>query len=190
MQKTLELHIITPVSRPHLLPQIADSIREGFKQIKPVWYCCFDKNIPIVDKPLGINIAYWDAVKESGCWGYNCRNQILNLFKSGWVYFLDDDNLIHPNMEEVFLRALEAYPECRWFVFRQIRSSGDIYLYETDQPRLGTIDMGQCILDRELIGGLQFENKYAADGVFYEQLAQRYKPIAISEAAVYYNALR
>lgn len=189
----LELHIITPVSRPYFLPEVARSIKSAFHEIQPIWYCSFDNGIAIPD-PLpedGWRLGYWGPTKGKGIYGNNCRNTVLDMFSSGWIYFLDDDNLIHPRLESVFLAALQQYPQAQWFVFHQVLLDGRFYLRATDQPRFGHIDTGQCVLRRELIGEDRFQlDEYAADGLLYTRLSEKCRPVAIPEIATYYNALR
>lgn len=191
----MELHIITPVTRIGNVFEIHQNLVNSFKKLDVKWYCIFDSFVsffanPFVEKVGSVSVALWRQSKIQCPWGYACRNQVLDILENGWIYFLDDDNLIHPAFEETFINCLEKFPDSRWFIFRQIRPDGRIYLYETDRPRVNYVDMGQCVVERSVIGNIRMDNRRDADGKFYEQLLKNVSPIAIPIAATYYNALR
>jgi len=187
----IDLHIITPISRPENIAVIADNLSSVCKELKPIWYCCFDAGVKIPKQPRGITYGFWGKAKKKSFSGNSSRNQMLDLFQSGWTYFLDDDNLLHPNFEKHFLAALQEHPDAQWFIFDQVRKDGSLYLEATPQPIVNHVDSGQCVLKRELIGSLRFiEHYYAADGVLYTSLLLESEPIVIKKIATYYNALR
>jgi len=187
-----ELNVITPVSRPQLLPRIEKDLRERFSRIRPVWYCVFDSGIYVPPLPVrDISVGFWGSTHVPNSFGGPARNRMLDIIKDGWVYFLDDDNTIHPSFEEAFLEAIKSYPRADWFIFNQVRADGTLYLPATETPKVNHVDTGQCVLRRERIGNLRFNSEvYYADGLFYETLALSGPPVAISKDATYYNALR
>ncbi len=188
----LELNIVTPVSRPYFLPYIEQDFIKHFKEIRPTWYCIFDVGFRVAPLPIKpINVGCWESNIRPNGYGGGARNIALDKIKEGWIFFLDDDNTIHPDFESVFLGALKDYPDGEWFVFEQVLPDGRTYLKATDKPRIGRIDMGQCVVKRQAIGNLRMAiDRYDADGYFYEALAKTVKPIAIPKPAVFYNALR
>jgi len=187
----MELNIITPVSRPENIGIISENLLTVCKEIKPIWYCCFDKGVPLPKKPENITFGFWGNARKKSFFGNSSKNQMLEMFESGWVYFLDDDNLLHPDFEKCFLEAVEQYPSYHWFIFDQIRKDGSLYLEATSRPSINHVDTGQCVVRREAIGILRFkENEYAADGILYTKLLAKEIPIAIRKTATYYNALR
>jgi len=116
---------------------------------------------------------------------------LLDLIHDGWVYFLDDDNIIHENFEKAFTSAVDKYPQSQWFCFIQVRKNGEVYLQPTDSPCVGNIDSGQVVLTRALIGNSRFPlHSYAADGELFISLTKCAKPTKIAEVAAYYNYLR
>jgi hypothetical protein len=146
------LHVITPVSRPENLPLLAQSLR-GLLSIPWRWWVVFDRavaNLP--PQPPDLPVAYWDYGQEShSVAGYSLRNECLERINSGWVYFLDDDNLIYPHFEIVFLLARRSFPQGQWFIFRQVRRDGSIYLRPQCPPQVNAVDIGQCVLRRDLV---------------------------------------
>ena len=87
------LNIITPCSRPHNLQKIYESInipKENYR-----WIIVFDAK----DIPDNIPNCEPYAIKvENSIVGNGQRNYALNLIKTGWIYFNDDDTTIHPKL--------------------------------------------------------------------------------------------
>mgnify|MGYP003735106721 CR=1 FL=1 len=137
-------------------------------------------------------IVFWGpGPSRPGAVGYPQRNFALDQIPGGWIYFLDDDNLIHPALEKTFQQALDQHPQADWFLFRQVRPDGVLYLAPHCPPRVGLVDVGQGIIRREAFGAARFEeDRYDADGRLFEQLAGTTTPRCIDQVAAYYNALR
>ncbi len=187
------LHIVTPVSRPWNLAALDESLRRGIRRTPYAWWVVFDvARTTIPPRPIWCDAAYWGPGDgRTGAVGYPQRNWALDRIDDGWVYFLDDDNLIHPDMERVWEESLQAHPDADWFVFRQVRRDGTTYLPPHCPPRVGRIDVGQGIMKRERIGRMRFPaDRYDADGALFERLALDRGPCCVDHAAAYYNALR
>lgn len=187
------LHIVTPVSRPDNLPRLYRSIRLGFRHTLPAWWVIFDPQVPSPPLPTDWrHIGFWGVGPgHRGAVGYPQRNWALDQIGSGWVYFLDDDNLIHPNLEKAWSEALLACPGRAWYIFRQVRADGSLYLAPHCPPRVGAIDVGQVLIRREALGTWRFEeHRYDADGRLLEAFAAIIPPVCWDAAATYYNALR
>jgi len=167
------LHVVTPVTRPANLPRLAASL-----------------------EPLRTHFAVrWHVVYSDGSrpdwWGGWERNQALDAIKDGWVYCLDDDNLMHPGFGAALATAMRQHPEARVFVFSQengLRANAD--------PDLGKVDMGMIAFHHwagwdHYLKELRFEPGYEADFNFFKRLAFHTRHIvAINEPVTYYNALR
>lgn len=186
------LHIITPITRPHNLNHIYESLQSGLRTSRWCWWCVFDMDPP--RPPLAWqNIAYWGRPEvPSGRVGHPQRNWALDQIKDGWVYFLDDDNLLHPYFEKAWLEAMKRHPKSKWFLFLQVRRSGEVYLLPTEKPTVGKVDTGQGVIARDAIGNWRFPFpwNYWADGEFFEFLARSVMPTCVDVPATYYNALR
>lgn len=119
--------------------------------------------------------------------GNGPRNVGLSLVSEGHVYFLDDDNLVHPSF------WTEIVPFCEpktIFTFDMEYGDGRV-LHGSEAKRLH-IDTAMIVFDSELVGHLQWElMEYTADGIFIETLVERnhkywaYCPVT----AAYYNRL-
>lgn len=185
----MKLHIITPVSRPWNLVAIGQSIAERIKRMEVYWHCAIDKGCKATKPDFPFLTTFVEGPKSF--FGNQLRNLLLDLVQDGWVYFLDDDNVLHENFENAAFHAVECNPDANWFCFIQVRRDGRVYLNPTDSPQVGNIDMGQVVIRRSFINNFRFpENSYAADGELFILLSKFEKPVIIREIATYYNYLR
>jgi len=198
------LNVITPTSRPENLPALAESIRDGLRGIRVAWWVIFDPKVGQRPASAGYTfIRFWDyGPGRPGQAGYPLRNFALEKIHSGWLYFLDDDNLIHPALGLTLQLAARTYPDAQWFIFRQLRPSGETYLAPQCPPKLNAVDVGQCVIRRDLYApgrgdgpripiDWRFpEDRRDADGVCFEWLGRLVAPVCVDVPATYYNALR
>lgn len=193
------LHIITPLSRPENLAHVHSSIHH-IRRCRVRWHVVADPAITLPERPPCPCVATWQCgavARDVG--GYAHRNAaIQSVWKTAgggdWVYFLDDDNLLHQGFEDAFLDALALHPNADWFVFAQQLANGARRLAATDTPQPGHIDLGQCVLRLCCFGNNGdnpfIEGQYGEDGRFYTRLAETRRPVAIHRDATFYNALR
>ena len=179
-----ELTIITPCSRPQNLPLLFESLE--FSLIKN-WLIIYDSTkgeIPPQFKHPQITELNED---RTGLSGNTQRNRGIENTPSGLIYFLDDDNVIHPNFwnilprfsnEELNLFQIEGHPQTDSLNLRN--------------PGPGTIDTSMYCVDRKLVGNTRWlPHLYAADGVFAETLyCKKTNSLKIfDEKSAYYNYL-
>ena len=102
---------------------------QKIKNLDLRWYLIFDATsmtsikIPQDIKFYHAEIAPNDKKDTSGAVQ---KNIALSKITEGWVYALDDDNIIHPNFPMVFLNALNKFPDKKAFVFSQANYKNDI----------------------------------------------------------------
>ena len=174
------LYIVTPCSRPHNL-----------KRIKPyippfaTWVVMMDASIDYKEA-TGANITHYS--KHTGHWGNPLRNEFLDLYaeqftENDWVYYLDDDNVLHPKFVEEWdnLNSLD----CSIVTWGQ-----EGRLRPTDQPRVGNIDTASYMFRPTHLPNLRFQLTYEADGMFAEAAALRGTLICVDQYLCYYNALQ
>ena len=92
----MKLSIITPCCRPENLCKIYDSIR--FQDIDK-WFIVYDttKDRSYTHRYVGHpNIIEVDC-SDPGVTGNPQRNLGISMVKDGFLFFLDDDNIIHPD---------------------------------------------------------------------------------------------
>ena len=189
-----ELHIITPVSRPQNLVKIAETLISVHPDH---WHCIVDPRrvdkLPTINKDLPFPVSILMG-QNPGEWGNGLRNEGLERIPADadiWVYFLDDDNAMHPRFREVAEQALNKYPEAKWLIFRQILRNGAVYLSAFTKPIPNCIDIGQNLFHRQLIGKIRFPlEPYNADGYFCQSLSGIITPIHVDEPVCYYNYFR
>jgi hypothetical protein len=164
------LHVCTVCSRPQNLPALAASINllnEGF------------------DLHWHIRFQFGAHACQVGC------NAILDSITSGWVWFLDDDNMPYQNFFDTLARLIAEQPGVRAWIFGQLREGRTITAHPA-MVRENQIDVAQFCLQRDLIGDRRFAMKYSADGEFIETLFRDH-PEAFgfhSGVLAYYNYLR
>jgi hypothetical protein len=125
---------------------------------------------------------------RTGNMGNPLRNEFLELYadsftKEDWVYYLDDDNILHPKFLEEWnnLNGLD----CSIVTWGQIGR-----LRPTDQPQVGNIDTACYMFKPYDLPNLRFENVYEADGIFAAQAARLGTLICVEQYLCYDNALK
>lgn len=164
------LTIVTPCSRPQNLSAIAESIKPGRSLFDVIWMVVFDNR----------------ECKESINGGHQ-RNCALDAIMDGWVYFLDDDTIIHPDLFSELAKVAApavAFEQDLETWIRKVAPS---------EMRVCHIDMGQVVIRRELIGNTRFDiEQHIEDGLFIESIYEN-NPNAwsfINKPLCYYNKLR
>lgn len=186
------LTIITPCCRPQNLSFLYDTIR-----ITKVdkWIIVYDttktdgKFEKRFNRPNIIEVGH--VSPPHSCSGNSQRNVALNMVSTGMVYFLDDDNVIHPE----FWKLVEKFDDVHFYTWDQQRNDqfankpGGILT--GDNPRLYSIDTAQYAIPRYMCSAWQ-EDEYCADGLFIEGVYKRFKDkhIYIPVVAAFYNFLR
>ncbi len=178
------LTVITPCTRPWNLPALKASLPAAFQ-----WVVVLD-GPKRGDVPLSVLQDPRVEVHEQrgGIWGNVQRNFGLSQAKGDCVYFLDDDNVIHPRLSTL----IEEHPE-RAVVTNQIYSNGTRRLIASGQVRRGYIDTAQVALPRNLAQAYQWApDLYDADGVYFSEIYRNHphRFTFVNEDASYYNFLR
>jgi len=181
-----KINIITPCCRSDNLDIIIKSI--NFELINK-WYIIYDtsKDRTYAKKFQDNPKVEEHFCSETGTVGHPQRNFGLNLINDGFVYFLDDDNIIHPE----FWNIVPTLDINHFYTFDQQQ----IYvgkILKGDQIEVYHIDTAQFIIPKQLIKNLTFDiNKYEADGIFITKINELYPKnhIYISKIACYYNYL-
>jgi len=168
------LYIITSLYRYAKLDGVAKSISQLNDNFSPRWF------------PIG------DCV--NGVCGTHKRNIALKMIEnleSGWIYHLDDDNLIHPLFSNSLLSAIKSHKDCEVFFFKQINKNGSSYLAE---PRLaeGKIDTGSYVVSTNAAKGVywKLDNDCCPDYKWIKNVCNKgYQPKIVA-GLTYYNANR
>jgi len=126
---------------------------------------------------------------DAGCSGNAQRNYGLKLAADGFIYFLDDDNIIHPE----FWNLTDQFNPAYFYTFNQQRiKSGQILLGNTIARC--RIDTAMFVVHKQHICDIVWRvNEYTADGYFICDVdalpANKGKHRFLNVVASYYNFL-
>uniref|UniRef100_A0A6C0L7T3 Glycosyltransferase 2-like domain-containing protein n=1 Tax=viral metagenome TaxID=1070528 RepID=A0A6C0L7T3_9ZZZZ len=187
-----KLTIITPCIRPENLIKIKESI--DFDYVNE-WIIVYD-GTKIASLPN--TIEKHDKIKEhifrgEGISGNPQRNFALELIESfdTYLYFLDDDNIIHPELYEL----LDTIESGKMYTFDQSRPK-NVYPYKTFLPgnniELFNIDTAMFLIDFNLCKDIRWiPDKYNADGHYIKECYEANKDnwVYVNKTMAYYNRL-
>lgn len=189
------ISIITPCSRPENLKYIAKSI--DFSKIDK-WYVMYDTSKgqtyskQFLDNPkVEEHFVSDDLPQETKRWGHHQRNIAIDLIKDGYIYMLDDDNLLHPD----FLNSLDfKAPPCFYTFGRfHMGNRGTLTPNLTgDIVNIGKIDTAMFCVHKSLIGDLKWKiDRVEADGIFAVKFMIKHptKHVFVPERIAFYNFL-
>lgn len=182
------LTVITPCSRPWLLPAVLQSVPRNAE-----WVVVLDSN-DLYEVPAEVysapNARLFTCA--GGKWGNAQRTFGMSQANGEYLYFLDDDNIIHPRLIPL-LEKLTASGERPVIVVNQALKSGELRLRATLPPHPNGTDTAQVLIPRELTLGHKWDtNMYEADGKFFGEIFNENKErfVVVNEVACYYNYLR
>lgn len=154
----VKLHILTAVSRIENVELVRDSINLAARRAPKVvlsWHRRYDPQCEHVG-------------------GQRLKNEMLDDIDDGWVCILDDDTLMLPKfllrVHMIVASAPLAERELRAVVVSQRRTNGTILQASPENAVLSSIDAGQAVLRRDLIGDYRIPETYAGDGMWLETL--------------------
>lgn len=143
----MRVNVLTAVSRPANLALVAESLARASERapnVQIAWRWVLD-------------------LSRAHIGGQALKNEMLDEVPEGeWVWVLDDDTLAH---EDVLLMAA-SFQNYDAIVFSQQRSDGRILTARPENVVVGSIDIGQAFLRRELIAEHRLPIDYNADGMF------------------------
>lgn len=176
------ISIITPCSRQANLPKLYESI--DFNRIDQ-WVIVYDTSNKTYKKLYEGHPKIKEVECQGGISGNPQRNYGLTLVDDGFIYFLDDDNIIHPN----FWKILDGLEHTKFYTFDQLRNKNGQILYGNN-VRVGSIDTAMFIVHKSHIGDIQWiNNRYDADGYFISEILDKNKSshAYINSIGCYYN---
>ena len=149
------LNIITPCSRPQNLKLISESInipKENYR-----WIVVFD-GLEIPEVPTNSE-AY--SIKDNlSIYGNAQRNYALDLITDGYVYFNDDDTIIHPELWDEIKDK-----DADFISFKQSNKDGSLRL-EGNEIIPNFIDSHNFVASSKCINTRWVLNRYDADAFF------------------------
>jgi len=186
-------HIITPCSRPNNLSTIKTNIESVRKDWKIFWHICFDTNkiseenrnktkTDLKDDWIYFYTASTDAIPNPG------KSQInfvlthirLNMFDQGFVYVLDDDNILPPDFFSYH------YNENESLIYLLPQHTGDTIRQPI--PIMRQIDQAQIIVHSNILD-YYYELCYDGDGMMIEKICKKVNFKTLANPITYYNGL-
>lgn len=171
------IHILTRCSRPNNLLKVADSIP---KKDDIVWHVIFDStrlkdiDVDLLTKLQDYNPRVYFEYSQGGDYLYPQMSKIIkNNIKSGWVYSLDDDNILHEDFYEKITNSIDSSID--GIVFNQHVGGKDftgvdVRYAKPENMKVRQIDLAQFVLNRRVFDRVEFEGGYDADGRFIESV--------------------
>jgi hypothetical protein len=158
-----KLTIITACSRLTWINDIIRSLAPGKTLFDLTWLVVIDSDkIPFRVSIPGAQV--YTAANDQSVVGNAQKNAGLEMVADGLVYFLDDDNLIHPEFFPALAEVKTNYPDARGFVFGQDCQTFRRYS-DPGNIAIGRVDLAQFVLDRQIIGDRRFAlDQYYSDG--------------------------
>jgi len=190
----MKVTFITPLSRPYNIKLMHQSIINSvLKDMDWEWIVVEDGD-SLAGSAVCLYTKYISYPKEGkGLSGNPQRNIALDHVDCDrYVYFLDDDNIVHLNLFQRANTILENSNKA--LICSQLFKNGYIRLSpRPDMIAPCHIDTAQFLVPRDIIGDLKWEDwNYCADGKFFSELYSQYKDrfILTNEPLCYYNYLR
>jgi hypothetical protein len=208
------INLITPVSRIDNLPIIYHSIlRSKINDINIKWCIVIDERVVPNNKineykdyfkklnNNDIQIEYYSLLDINSRYGNSQRNFAFSKITDGWIYFLDDDTTLHPNLFKQIDSFLNEANDI--IMFRQRRDKSEFPFVDVLIPDLdniinngiGTVDTGQIIYNYQILKGDGYYpiDFYQADGALIQRICnkvERHKVVIIPDVLCLYNSLR
>jgi hypothetical protein len=184
------LTIITPCSRPDNLSKVQVSIR--FDLIDK-WIIVYDTSKKTTyTKKFQDNPQIIEIECSRGIRGSPQRNEAINLVEDGFIYFLDDDNIIHPE----FWQISKSFELPYFYTFNQWRkwpTDKKFTVLPGNEICIGKIDTAMYCIHKTHIGQIRWKEDKdgCADGLFIEQIYENNKDSHkyIDIIAAYYNQI-
>jgi hypothetical protein len=195
----MNLIIVTPFSRTiENIQAMYASVMMAAATIETEWIIVYQHNVEqklmewqrTMKSNRGLQVTIVRGNTATSYYGNSYRNQAVGQIteaEKAWVYFLDDDNILHPDFPKLIN---VVRPEDEVVFFTQVWKSGEIRL-EPDHLGVGGVDTAMMLVRSYIIKKhLWNEEEYTADGLMAETLASNHNSKRIHEPYCFYNYLR
>lgn len=196
-----KLNIVTLITRPENLTHLESSIIASFGVSNHCWHLLPDpryvkSKLPVHGshiKVINTDISELNPDLNYFSAGY-LRNKITRNLNEGWIWFLDDDNLVDKQFGRMVGYIIEQYGHGKQaFIFTQKHPNGRTRLIASPKNmRLYYVDMAQLLINVDLLKRYRFrENCRTEDGFLIEQIYQEQpdKFMFIDKPLVFFNCL-
>lgn len=199
----MKLNIITRCTRTQNLNSVSKSIFNK-SNFQIIWHVAFDTHVLkdidaeiLSDIQSNGGLCYFIKGID-GDFGHDIINQILSQIDDGFVFVLDDDNIIHEDFYEELYRSIISNPHKLGFVYNQRIDGKDftgqeIRYCDPSKMKVSQVDMAQVVLHITLIANIRLCNmNYIADSIFIEKVYNSLPDsfLFINKILCYYNYLK
>jgi glycosyltransferase involved in cell wall biosynthesis len=183
--KNRVLHIITRCSRLNNIIKVGESLPTKDGKLQVQWHVIFDSTrLKDIDAEIlgrlqeEYNAKLYFEFSQGGDYLYPQMNKIIiDNIQEGWIYSLDDDNILHEKLFDNF-EALVGFCEAEksiGIVFNQHVAGKDftrvdVRYAKPENMKVRSIDLAQFILHRSVFNDFNFKGGYDADGKFIERV--------------------
>jgi glycosyltransferase involved in cell wall biosynthesis len=183
--KNRVLHIITRCSRLNNIIKVGESLPTKDGKLQVQWHVIFDSTrLKDIDAEIlgrlqeEYNAKLYFEFSQGGDYLYPQMNKIIiDNIQEGWIYSLDDDNILHEKLFDNF-EALVGFCEAGnhvGIVFNQHVAGKDftgldVRYAKAENMKVRSIDLAQFILHRSVFNDFDFKGGYDADGRFIEKV--------------------
>lgn len=155
------IYAATPCGRPDNLLRIMKTIPDSWG-----WIICYDDRVEIPDEVK--QKATLVKCNNTGPAGIYARNHILDHYDfkdEDWIFQLDDDNIIHPDIEEVF-KDITEYSDYAIIAFNQCFWNNDLRLRPCAPPQIGAFDIASYLAHWKYTKHLRYHDMYCHDQLY------------------------
>lgn len=195
----MKLYVITPFSRTVAnIQAICNSLHSVAENTVTEWIIVYQHAVGHellewyrgTETKLNLAVRLLRGNTATSYYGNSYRNHAVGQLQNerdAWVYFLDDDTIMHPH----FSRLLNALcPDDEVVFFSQVWRSMELRL-DPAHICVGSVDTAMILARSDIIKRYKWdEEEYTADGRIAEELAANHRSRAIFEPYCFYNYLR
>jgi glycosyltransferase involved in cell wall biosynthesis len=175
----MKFKIITRCTRTTNLLTIQQSVFNSKFDVE--WHIIFDNSVlkdisvDLLTNLQNPNTIFHFVTGEDGDLLYPQSSKIVSQFTEGWVYYLDDDNIIHENFYEEISKTIESNKDKKVFIVAQQVNGKDftgLYVREAlpQHTKHQHIDIAQLLIKYSVFKQYSFIGDYSADGYFVEKV--------------------
>ncbi|MBG88421.1 MAG: hypothetical protein CMO80_16180 [Verrucomicrobiales bacterium] len=130
------------------------------------WIICYDDRVKIPEEVKEKAILL--KCEYTGPAGIHARNHVLdnyNFQDDDWIFQLDDDNIMHPDIEGAF-KNIDEYEDYAIIAFQQGFWNGSLRLSPCVPPEIGSFDVGSYLAHWKYVKHIRYHNMYCHDQLY------------------------
>ena len=199
----MKINIITRCTRTSNLLTIKEGVLNAPKGVTVNWHIVFDTGaLKDIDAEVLSNLTDTVNVKlhfvkgQRGGLLYPEVSDIIRTIKSGWIYLLDDDNIIHEDFYKTIKASIKNLPVAQVHIVSKLVAGRDftgqeIRVASRENTAFQKIDIAQMVINRSIFDTHSFSANYAADGFFIEEVLKTHGDsfVWIYKVLCHYNYL-